>query len=288
MAIQEDYGRYFIPENMVDGNKIMNFPLRNVVEGCVLGGTVALLTLGCMQGSELSSKISAIIILAAPSFMLGVAGISGYPLSSFCKIAIQWIQKRGVMLYDSSVRLLEASPIDAKMSQADIRDRLIDIVEKQVEKTRTAEQGKTFIEGVDFKFAEDADEKGIIASAHIEDVELEGEVGESIFFETPNSDPAEIIKDPKNDLLAALGFFDEEEENPSETSQDLSPLKIEGEEGAVFEIEQAEPEAIAPIAQAEETQSEADKTAEEPEQSVAKKKPHRRGKKKKKGAAEKT
>lgn len=267
MATKENYKCYIIPENMVDGSKIMGFKLRNIIEGGVMAGTMVLLVFGLMQGQALTSKLSMSIILAAPFLFVGAVGINGYPVSYFAMIAVRWLKRRGVVLYDGSIRLLQASPVDAKMEQPDFRDRLMALYEERIGKSRSADQNKSFVEGVDFKFAEDNEERGLIAARQDDSLVFGSDLEEGDSLGLPDLEPEEEYS-PDNELAVALGLVGDSEDKGSP----VEPV-LEAEEGEEFEL--------VPKDMTE------DNVITEPESRTdapADKKPHRRGKKKKKGA----
>lgn len=303
--------RYVIPENMIDGGKIMGFKTRNVVEGLVLGGIVGLFSYGLLPFEEFSMRFSFTVVLAAPFLALGVVGISGYPLTYFLKVAYQWFQTRGVLLYDHSVRLLEVSLLENRMNQTDLRDKVFDIYEKHIVSTRNKDKGKAMIEGVDFKFAQDKEEQAVMVTKNIEEPVLvaeDGEDEEASFLLPGEEMPAEGPQEPTEDLVLegeetdvsfveiapAPGKAGEEgESEPIEPEEGIPPhdedLAPEEAPSAVAESDGKTEEADSeePVAPEQGDAAEADSTSESGEEkkenpsSQSKKK---RKKKKKKGA----
>lgn len=180
-------------------------------------------------------RFSFTVILAAPFLALGVVGISGYPLTYFLKVAYQWFQTKGILLYDHSIRLLEVSLLENRMNQTDLRDKVFDIYEKHISPTLNKEKGKAMIEGVDFKFAQDKEEQAVMANRESETTLLpvEGEEEEEFSLVLPGSEPAQ---EGLQDVPDALIFEGEE--------SDISFVEIvpdspdEGEDGNTEPIEE--------------------------------------------------
>jgi len=216
--------RYVIPENMIDGGKIMGFKARNIVEGVILGGAIALLSYRLLPFEEFSMRFSFTVILAAPFLALGAVGINGYPLTYFLKVAYQWLQARDILLYDHSVRLLEVSLLENRMNQTDLRDKVFNIYEKHISATRNKEKGKAMIEGVDFKFAQDKEEQAVLAKKNVVADVLDGDgFEEEISLLLPDEEaPAEALQEPSDDLI-----FEAEETDVSFV--EIAPASAEGE-----------------------------------------------------------
>ena len=140
----------------------MGFRMRNVVEGFIMGIVAALLALAIPIESN-STRITVVVLFAAPFIILGAIGINGDPVSGFLKNVYHWKKQREVVLYNGSVRLLNESPVDIAMEQKDLHDRIVEIMEERRKRAAESEQNKSLIEGIDFEFAEDNDEKTALA-----------------------------------------------------------------------------------------------------------------------------
>ena len=144
----------------------MGFKMRNVIEGCVMGGIVALLAAGLPIGSNVT-KVSVVVVLAAPFIALGAFGLYGDPVSKYLVNLYHWIKQKQIILYNGSARLLDSSPVDVAMEQKDLHDRIVEIMDARRKRAAISDQ-PDMIEGVDFAFEEDRDEKIALAKKQVE------------------------------------------------------------------------------------------------------------------------
>lgn len=158
----------------------MGFRMRNVIEGAVMGGIMALIALA-LPIREMGTRISVVTLFAAPFVILGAVGVNGDPVSGFLRNVYRWRKKREVLLYNGSTRFLGESPVDIAMEQKDLHDRIVEIMDERRRHVSESESGKTMIEGVDFEFAEDVDEKNAMASRNLvfeDEFEIDGDQAE--------------------------------------------------------------------------------------------------------------
>ena len=74
----ERVNEYLIPMNFIDESRFLNgiFKTRNFVEGSIMGGTVGII-FWALISAPFEAKLSLIIGIAFPFFMLGLSGING-------------------------------------------------------------------------------------------------------------------------------------------------------------------------------------------------------------------
>lgn len=283
--------RYLIPENMADGSKFMGFRIRNLVEAAIMGGTVAVLSFGMLPISEFSMKFSITVILTAPFLCFGAVGFNGYPVSYFLKVVYMWFKNRGIILYDSSIRLLETSLLDNQMEQFDLRDKLFDLYHTIVQSSRSKTAHQVLIEGVNFKFAKDKEEMAVAASRLVDKDELAvEEIGEEKDIILPWTEPSEA-HDTALDVVSD-GFLVADEDSVEEEFLFALPPENEAEEAgkAPFKESEPVPEDI-PFQNDKpddhDAESEGEEAPPEPEQEpsevTTRPMPQKAGKKKKKG-----
>jgi hypothetical protein len=147
---------YHIPMNFIDESRVINgmFKTRNFVEGCILA---ALVGLPCWTGvhAPFEVKISLVVGLVLPFFLIGISGINGDPLSTFIKNAFSWSRTRGTMLYNYEARALAQAPIKAMMEEEGMNDKILDFVDSMKAKAAKKRRENPLVEGQDFVFAED-------------------------------------------------------------------------------------------------------------------------------------
>ncbi len=205
---EESYKRYIIPDNIVDGGRFMGFKKRFIAEGVLLGLLMGAVTL-FIPFPSLTAHISAFIVFAAPCLFLGAVGINGDPVSRFISLSITWFKRRGILLYNSTAQFLEESPVDAAMETEGLRDRIVQILDDRKQKKLEENMKKSFVEGIDFKFAPDKDLEGLIAERKAEaDLIPAVEVEEESSFDT---EVLGAIDDGRHDGDDAALVFAEDE-----------------------------------------------------------------------------
>lgn len=140
MKTEEKITTYVIPENFIEGGRVLNgmFKMRNFMEGAILGGGVALFSL-LLPIESFSTRISVVLGLAMPFFLLGVMGINDDPLSVFLKNALTWRKGKGIMLYNHTPQPRDAQAVDMMMAEPMARDRIISAYEAWGEKRKQEE-----------------------------------------------------------------------------------------------------------------------------------------------------
>lgn len=163
---------YHIPMNFIDESRVVNgmFKTRNFVEGCILAALVALPAWAGIH-APFEIKISLVVGLALPFFLVGISGINGDPLSTFVKNAVAWSRSRGTMLYNYETRALAQAPIKTMMEQEAVSDKILDFVEAMREKKAKKRNENPLVEGEDFVFAEDKS----LAGNYLDEVEEDDE-----------------------------------------------------------------------------------------------------------------
>ncbi len=157
MAIKDDAPVvYTIPDNFIDEGRVFKgmFKTRNLIEGIIMAAVVAIFAM-MVPIATLTSKITFLVIVCFPVFLVGLQGYNGDPISVTLRNAMKWRKERTIMLYNGNVRALTRAPLDTMMEQDIPRDKIIDYIEK----IRTARAQKAndriLVEGVDFEFEYD-------------------------------------------------------------------------------------------------------------------------------------
>lgn len=141
----------------------MGFKLRNVVEGCILGGLSALIMTAILPGNSFRDKLGYVMIPAILLLFLGAVGVNGYPLSTFTGVAWNWFKNRSVVLYNPAITLLKLSPIESSLDENPMQTRIAEWYEQFHDKNKTTSDEEKLIEGVNFRFAKDKNEDGLAA-----------------------------------------------------------------------------------------------------------------------------
>lgn len=153
---EERYKQYIIPENVSDGSKWRGFRKRNLAEGAIMAGIVALFILPFHL--DPTTFLSVAIILCGPFLILGVVGVMGDPFSVFARNALYWVRKRGPILFNMTPRVLKESPLEAALAEEQTKFNVGTFAEKFASKMQSSDEGRALIEGEDFEFMEDRDE----------------------------------------------------------------------------------------------------------------------------------
>lgn len=187
------YRTYIIPENFTNSGRFYGFQKRNALEGGILGGVCALLTL-LIPIDDMQVRIPVLLFAFCIPFLIGVAGYNGDPLFYALRYIQSWNATKGIILYNGNTRFLEESPLDSMMEQTDMRDRIVEMMERRRAAKEAADKGKTFIEGVDFEFDNKEDSLARVVAPDMEDgyedgdaVEVVGEL-ELVFENSDGSD----------------------------------------------------------------------------------------------------
>ena len=152
--------KYVIPENFIDESRSLRgmVKTRNLIDGLILGGIIAILLLFIPMETRLQ-RVSVTIGCAGPIFVLSLAGVNGDPLSYFCKLALNWIQNRRVMLFNENTRAQSKSPLDAMLEKMTPKDQLAGKIDQWTEEKLKENREKEYVEGENFVFKKDRDLK---------------------------------------------------------------------------------------------------------------------------------
>lgn len=172
----ERVNEYLIPMNFIDESRFLNgiFKTRNFVEGSIMGGTVGII-FWALISAPFEAKLSLIIGIAFPFFMLGLSGINGDAFSTFVFNALTWVRTRGTMLYNNETRALAQAPLATMMEEEGMNDKILDILDSFKERSQKKRANTPLVEGRDFVFAEDTALAGnYLDEVDDEDVEPKG------------------------------------------------------------------------------------------------------------------
>lgn len=153
----ERVNEYLIPMNFIDESRFLNgiFKTRNFIEGAIMGGTVGGI-FWALISAPFEAKLSLIIGIAFPFFMLGLSGINGDAFSTFVFNALAWVRTRGTMLYNNETRALAQAPLATMMEEEGVNDKILNILDSFKERSQKKRTSTPLVEGRDFVFAEDA------------------------------------------------------------------------------------------------------------------------------------
>lgn len=186
----ERVNEYLIPMNFIDESRFLNgiFKTRNFVEGTVLGGTVGII-FWTLISAPFEAKLSLVIGIAFPFFMLGLSGINGDALSTFLLNALAWVRTRGTMLYNNETRALAQAPLATMMEEEGMNDKILDILDSFKARSQRKRANTLLVEGRDFVFAEDA----ALAGNYLDEADSEEETSKpkrrKVSPKTDNAEP---------------------------------------------------------------------------------------------------
>lgn len=145
---------YSIPDNFIEGGKLFSGTVktRNFIEGVIYGGILALIALQ-IPVSTINTRISLVLFMAAPGFLLGMFGVNGDPFSVFIRNVYQWRKNRKVMLFNGTAQARKDDIVDKMLAQETPQEILMKNLRSMKEKRESTEE--TYIEGQDFVFEED-------------------------------------------------------------------------------------------------------------------------------------
>lgn len=168
----ERVNEYLIPMNFIDESRFLNgiFKTRNFIEGSIMGGAVGII-FWALISAPFEAKLSLVIGVAFPFFMLGLSGINGDAFSTFVLNALAWVRTRGTMLYNNETRALAQAPLATMMEEEGMNDKILDILDSFKERSQKKRANTPLVEGRDFVFAEDT----ALAGNYLDEVDDEDE-----------------------------------------------------------------------------------------------------------------
>lgn len=166
MASENKLDVYIIPENFIEGGRILNgmFKTRNFIEAITLSLIVGV-PLWMIQYPSVAAKITVFSIFVLPVFMIAVAGINDSSLIEFVQQFLRWRKTKRVMLYNGQVRSRAVRPADVIDAQEMPKDKLVQAIDDWKKKRKSQNQQTSLVEGVDFVFFDDENTDSSFLSA---------------------------------------------------------------------------------------------------------------------------
>ena len=149
---------YFIPDNFLDEGRIFRgmFKTRNFIEGFLMAVVVGIFAY-MIPAPDFNTKVFIMVAICGPVFLIGVNGFNGDPLSITLINAKKWMDTKGLILYDDSLRPLIKSPLQAMYEKEMPRDKIVNIIDQVKEKQERKNQTEVYIPGVTCEFEDDKD-----------------------------------------------------------------------------------------------------------------------------------
>ena len=158
MARKEDARErvYNLPENFIEGGRIFNgmFKARNFVEAVILALIFGLIAF-MLPIKSTYTRITVVLFMVLPPFFFGITGINGDPLFTFFRNAWRWKKTRGIMVYDTSIKAVKKTPLDAMLEEPIAKDKIVGAVESWREKKRVIEEQRR--QNIVYEFEEDTE-----------------------------------------------------------------------------------------------------------------------------------
>lgn len=156
MAKESRQNIYIVPDNFIEGGRILNgmFKTRNFIEAIILSLAIGI-PLWIIPYSSITTKITVMISVIGPFFLIGIAGINGDSLIQFLQLLKKWRKNKRVMLYNNKVRIREVRPGDVMIAKEVAKDKFVKGFEDWKEKRKEKNRNVSYVEGIDFTFIED-------------------------------------------------------------------------------------------------------------------------------------
>ncbi len=147
---------YYIPENFIEGGKMFGGILktRNFVEAVILSLIVGM-PLWIIPYSSLFVKLTVIISVIVPIFLVAVSGINGGSLLEFLKQYHRWKNTKRIIIYNNKAHPRALRPADIVLAQELPKDKIVDAFDNWKENRKTKNAQISFVEGEDFIFLDD-------------------------------------------------------------------------------------------------------------------------------------
>ncbi len=147
---------YYIPENFIEGGKIFGGILktRNFVEAVILSLIIGI-PLWIIPYSSFVVKLTVIISVIVPIFLIAVAGINGGSLLEFLKQYHIWKNTKRIIIYNNKAHPRALRPADIVLAQELPKDKIVDVFDNWKENRKNKNSQISFVEGEDFIFLDD-------------------------------------------------------------------------------------------------------------------------------------
>lgn len=197
---------YYIPENYLNESRVFQgqFKLRNLLEGAVMAGVVALIVYPFLAGHmTFETRLTILVMCCAPFLLLGVMGFNGDPLSVALASAYQWKRSKDMLLYNEEPRLLSQAPMDSSFSEVYMQDKIVDYFQARQQDRINKKLNRKLVAGRNFQFEDDSDVDPFVISKE-DDLRRRAEALNS--QPEPDGDEDEFVLDTEDedDTLAAL------------------------------------------------------------------------------------
>lgn len=156
---------YIIPENFIDGGRIINgmFRTRNFIEAVIISFIIGF-PLWMINYPSFQIKAAVLIIFVMPVFLIAAIGINDNSLVEFLQQFFKWKNNKRVMIFNGQTRSRAVRPADVVLAQELPKDKIVSAIDTWKENKRQKNANITYIEGEDFVFMDDDDEKSLFLS----------------------------------------------------------------------------------------------------------------------------
>lgn len=154
---------YYIPYNYIGESRLhigqTSIRVRYLVDSLILSLTLGIFALAIvllgMQGSSVQAKLTVVLIVCGPGFLIGQIGYNGDPISVAMKNFHNWRKNNRIRIYNVTPRLLGTDPVKAMAEDASGRDAIVDAFNRVQEKRKEKQRERNLVDGVDFEFEYD-------------------------------------------------------------------------------------------------------------------------------------
>lgn len=150
---------YYIPENFIESGKIFGGMLktRNFIEAIGLSLIIGI-PLWIIPYPSYSVKLTVLISVLLPIFLVAIAGINGDSLLEFLKQYHQWKKEKRIIIYNNKAHPRSLRPADVALAQEQPKDKIVEVFDNWKQNRKNKNTKTTFVEGKDFVFQDDETE----------------------------------------------------------------------------------------------------------------------------------
>ena len=153
---------YYIPENFLGESKVLHGQIstRYLIDSIALS-LLLIVVIGLpvlkyvIPTAGINVKLTALVIIMAPGFMLGMIGFNGDPFSVFLVNFFSWVKKRETRLYNENPRLLGTDPVKAMYEHSKNMDKFVNFIQNAQERRIEKKTSEEYVEGKTFEFSYD-------------------------------------------------------------------------------------------------------------------------------------
>jgi len=143
---KETHNSYIIPDNFIEGGRILNgmFKTRNFLEAIGISAVLAF-PLWNIHYPSFTVKITVVLSVILPFFLIAVMGINDSSFLTFLHQLYKWKKGQRMMLYNNHLHSRSVRPMEVVMAQEMPKDKLVSTIELDIQKSKKKRKKNTLL-----------------------------------------------------------------------------------------------------------------------------------------------